>query len=94
MKTEQLSLEFTTEFAGDLLQRVTQSLEFAREQLWRAQQESMGAHVDDTLIDADEAIGEQLAKLDRALAADAAGREESGEADRERQAWFPTYRAA
>jgi len=54
----------------------------------------MGPHVDDTLIDADEAIGEQLAKLDRALAADAAGREESGEADRERHAWFPTYRAA
>jgi hypothetical protein len=89
-----LPIEFSAAFSGDLLQRVTRSLEFAREQLRRAQQESMGPHVDDTLIEADEAIGAQLADLARAMAADAAAREESGEADRERQTWFPTYRAA
>jgi len=74
------------------LDRAIQLLGMAREQLERAQG-GAGAHLEDALVEAEDTIDEQQAKIAAARADDEDEAEATGEADRRRSAWFPAYRA-
>ena len=74
------------------LDRAMQLLGLAREQLERAQG-GAGTHLEDALVEAEDAIDEQQAKIAAARTDDDDEAEATGEADRRRSAWFPTYRA-
>ena len=76
----------------DLLDHAVQLLGMAREELERAQR-GAGAHLEDALVEAGDTIDEQRAKIAAARTADEEEAEATGEADRRRGAWFPTYRA-
>ncbi len=78
---------------SDPLDRAIQLLGMAREELNRAHA-GAGAHLEDALVEAADAIDEQQAKITAARTADEDDVEATGEADRRRSAWFPTYRAA
>ena len=74
------------------LDRAIQLLAMAREQLERAQG-GAGTHLEDALVEAADMVDEQQAKIAAARTQDEDGEEATGEADRRRSAWFPTYRA-
>jgi len=78
---------------NDPLERTIQLLGMARDELERAQG-GAGVHLEDALVDAQDTIDEQQAKIAAARTADEDEAEATGEADRRRSAWFPTYRAA
>jgi len=65
----------------------------AREELERAQG-GAGAHLEDALVEAADLIDEQQGKIAAARTADEDSAEPTGESDRRRSAWLPTYRAA
>jgi hypothetical protein len=50
-------------------------------------------HLEDALVEAEDTINEQQAKIAAARTADEDEAEMTGEVDRRRSAWFPTYRA-
>jgi hypothetical protein len=77
---------------NDPLDRAIQLLGMAREELGRAQR-SAGMHLEDALVEAEDTINEQQAKIAAARTADEDEAEMTGEVDRRRSAWFPTYRA-
>jgi len=77
---------------GNPLDRAIQLLGMAREELERAQG-GAGAHLEDALVEAEDTIDEQQAKIAAARTADEDEAEATGDADRRRSAWFPTYRA-
>ena len=67
--------------------------------IWRghlrlAQNADYGRNVVDALIEAEELVGAQLARLDGALDDDRAEAEDLGAATRQRRASYPLYRAA
>ncbi len=74
--------------------RIRQALLDAQRQAESGQKAPNGRHVEDALAEAEESIGNIVALIDRALDRDMAEAEESGEAERERRAWHPSYRAA
>jgi hypothetical protein len=83
----------TFTLSGEPVSRARQALEIARQQLkvawghgdWR---------LEDALADGEEAIADQLARIDAALADAEADAEESGEAERQRRAYYSRYQAA
>jgi hypothetical protein len=83
----------TFTLAGDPIARATHALEVARHQIRVAQGEA-SARLETVLVDAEDAISEQLGRIENALAAAADDAEESGEVDRQRREWYPRYRAA
>lgn len=84
--------DHSTHLSNDPLDRAVQLLGMAREELERAQG-GAGLHLEDALVAAEDTIDEQLAKILAARAADEDDAEATGDADRRRRAWFPTYRA-
>ncbi len=80
--------------AGDPLDRLREVLLVARHQARVAQNAGYGRHVEDALVEVEETITDQLAKIINAAEDDCAEADETGEAERERQSWFPRYRAA
>lgn len=85
--------DHSAHLSSDPVDRAIQLLAMAREELERAQG-GAGAHLEDALVEAEDMIDEQQAKIAAARTADADEAEATGEADRRRSAWFPTYRAA
>ena len=77
---------------SDLLDWAIQLLGMAREQRERAQDAAV-VHLRDALVEAEDMIDEQKATISAARTADKDEAEVTGEADRLRRAWFPTYRA-
>jgi hypothetical protein len=80
--------------AGDRLERLREVLLVAVHQARVAQNSGYGRHVEDALVAIENTITDQLAKIDNAVDDDRSEAEETGEAGRERQSWFPRYRAA
>jgi hypothetical protein len=78
---------------GDPLNRAQQALEAAREQIRRGQEETADYRVEDCLVAADDAIDTARART-AAAEAEREAAEESGAADRQRQAERPIYRPA
>jgi hypothetical protein len=79
---------------GEPLSRARQALEIARHQIRLAQADADWRLLEGVLIDGEEAIGDQLARIDRALADAEADAEASGEAERERRAYYSRYQVA
>lgn len=86
------SADHSANLSSDPLDRAIQLLRMAREELGRAQR-GAGLHLEDALVEAEDTIDEQQAKIAAARTADEDEAEATGEADRRRSAWFPTYRA-
>lgn len=84
--------DHSASLSNDPLNRAIQLLGLAREELERAQS-GAGVHLEDALAEAEDTIDEQQAKVAAARTADEDEAEATGEADRRRSAWFPTYRA-
>lgn len=80
--------------AGDPLARITQALQVAKHQLRLGQTALPGRHLEDALVDVEQAIADALARIRDAVDDDHADDEETGQADRQRQAWYSPYRAA
>jgi hypothetical protein len=76
--------------SGERLDRLRQALRVAVHQARIAQSGHYGRHVEDTLTEIEDAIGEHLAKIDNALDDDRAEAEQFGEGER---SWFPHYEA-
>jgi hypothetical protein len=91
MKTGQIPDVLT--LSGDKLSRARQALEFARSQA-RMAEDSYGPHVEQALIEIQDAISDHVARIRNAVADDLADAEANGDADRERRAWYPSYQAA
>jgi hypothetical protein len=79
--------------SGDPINRARQALDFARHQV-RVAQAAADWRLEEALTEAEEAIGEQLARIDGALADAEAEAEESGAAERQRRACYSRYQAA
>jgi hypothetical protein len=89
----QRSVPDTFTFSGDPVSRVRQALEIARHQI-RVAWADADWRLEDVLIDGEEAIADQLARIDAALADAEADAEASGEAERQRRAYYSRYQAA
>jgi hypothetical protein len=85
--------DHSANLSTDPLDRAIHLLGMAREELERAQA-GAGVHLEDALVEAEDMIDEQQAKIAAARTADEDDAEATGEADRRRSAWFPTYRVA
>jgi hypothetical protein len=92
MRTDQ-SVPDTFTLSGDTTSRIIQLLRLAQRQA-RADQVTVGPHLQDVLTDLEDALSDQIAAVDNAAQDDLADAEESGAADRERRAWYPRYQAA
>jgi hypothetical protein len=79
--------------SGERLDRLRQALKVAGHQSRVAQHGSYGRHVEDALVEIEEAISDHLARIENALEDDKAEAEYSGEAERIRRAYFPLYEA-
>jgi hypothetical protein len=79
--------------SGERLDRLRQALKVAGHQSRVAQHGSYGRHVEDALVEIEEAISDHLARIENALAEDKAEAEYSDEAERARRAYFPHYEA-
>ncbi len=80
--------------SGERLERVRQALKVAEHQTRLAQSSGYRRHVEDALEELEQALADHLVRIENALEDDKAEAEETGEAERERQAWYPQYRAA
>ncbi len=86
---------YSTELSREPLDRTIQLLGMAREELELERAHAgAGAHLEDALVEAADVIDDQQAKITAARTADEDDAEGTGEADRRRSAWFPTYGAA
>jgi hypothetical protein len=79
---------------GDPIDRIQQVLAVARHQVRLGQHASIDYRMEAALVEAEEALANARALVADAIEAAQAEKEETGEADRERQAWLPFYRAA
>jgi hypothetical protein len=79
--------------SGERLDRLRQALKVAAHQARVAQHGGYGWHVEDALVEIEEAISDHLARIEYALDDDKAEAENSGEAERTRRAYFPHYEA-
>jgi len=86
------TVDYSAGLPNNPLDQAIQLLGMAREALERAQG-GAGVHLEDALVEAEDMIDEQQAKIAAARTADDDEAEATGEADRRRSAWFPTYRA-
>ena len=84
----------TFSLTGESLDRLRQALRVALHQARVTQSSGYGRHVEDALVEVEDTIADQLANIENAVDDDRAEAEETGEAERERQSWFPRYRAA
>jgi hypothetical protein len=80
--------------SGETMDRFRQALTIARYQARIAQNGGYGRHTEDVLVEVEAEMAAYLTRIRGALDHDKAEAEESGEAERERQSWFPSYRAA
>ena len=78
----------TFTFSGDCERRLVQVLEIARH-LARAAQGPADRHMEDALAELEDALSDHLAAIETAADDDRADAEESGEAERERRAYYP-----
>jgi hypothetical protein len=78
----------TFTLTGDYGNRVLEALRVAQHQVRLAQPQA-APRMQDALVGLDDALSDQITWLENAAADDRADAEESGEAERERQAWFP-----
>jgi hypothetical protein len=81
----------TFSLSGEHLDRLRQALKVARHQARVAQTGGYGRHVEDALTAIEEAITDHLARIENAVDDDRA--EETGEAERERRAYYSRYEA-
>jgi hypothetical protein len=84
----QNSVPDTFTLTGDYENRVLEALRVAQHQVRLAQAQA-APRMQDALVGLDDALSDQIAWLENAAADDKADAEESGEAERERQAWRP-----
>jgi hypothetical protein len=84
----------TFTLSGEHLDRLRQALKVTRHQARAVQTSGYGRHVEDALIEIEEAITDHLARIENAIDDDKAEAEESGEAERARRAYFARYEAA
>ena len=82
------AMEDSIALAGDTEDRLVQLLRMARHYA-RVAQSGPRPRKQDALTELEDALTDQLAALDNAEEDDKADAEESGEAERERQAWRP-----
>jgi hypothetical protein len=78
----------TYTLVGDPIARATHALEVARQQV-RVTQSGTSARIEGALVDAKDAISEQLARIRNAITDDA-----DGGPGRQRGEWYPQYRPA
>ena len=78
----------TFTLSGDDESRVRQLLVLTRQQVRLAQGPAF-PHMQDALVDLEDAISDHLAALDTAADDDRTEAEEAGETERERRAYFP-----
>jgi hypothetical protein len=91
--SSQVFVSDTFFLSGERLDRLRQALEVAEHQARVAQHGGYGRHVEDALVEIEEAISDHLARIDDALDDDKAEAQASGEAERDRRAYFPHYEA-
>lgn len=92
MRTQHTSQDLLT-LEDDALDRVFQLLKLTQ-RCARLAGDADGSHVQDALVQLEDAISDQIATLEAAVDDDKAAAEESGAAERERQAYYQRYRAA
>jgi hypothetical protein len=78
----------TFTLSGDFEQRLVQALEIAR-RLARLAQGPAYRHMQDALAELEDALSDHLAAIATAADDDKADAEDSGEAERERRAYYP-----
>ena len=78
----------TFALAGDSEQRLVQVLKIARH-LARVAQGPADRHMQDALAELEDALSDHLAAIETAADDDKTDAEESGEAERERRAYYP-----
>ena len=78
----------TFTLSGDYEQRLVQVLEIAR-RLARVAQGPANRHMQDALAELEDALSDHLAAIETAADDDRADAEASGEAERERRAYYP-----
>ena len=78
----------TFTLSGDYEQRLVQVLEIARH-LARVAQGPADPHMQDALAELEDALSDHLAAIETAADDDKADAEDSGEAERERRAYYP-----
>ena len=83
----------TFTLSGDPVSRVRQALKIARQQIKFACADA-DWRLENVLSDGEETIANQVARIDAALADSEADAEDSGEAERQRRAYYSRYRAA
>jgi hypothetical protein len=84
----QHSVPETFTLSGDYENRVLEALKVAQHQVRLAQTQA-APRMQAALVGLDDALSDQIAWLENAAEDDKAEAEESGEAEREREAWFP-----
>jgi hypothetical protein len=82
------SVPDTFTLTGDYENRVLEALKVAQQQVRLAQPEA-APRMQSALVGLEDALSDQIAWLENAAEDDKADAEESGEAERERQAWRP-----
>ena len=87
MQVEHSELDTFT-LTGDYENRVLEALRVAQHQVRLAHPEA-APRMQDALVGLDDALSDQIAWLENAATDDRADAEDSGEAERERQAWRP-----
>jgi len=92
MAMQHISQDLLT-LEGDRLARVFQLLKLTQ-RCARLAGDAGGSHLQDALVQLEDALSDQIAALEGALDDDKAEAEESGAAERERQAYYQHYRAA
>jgi hypothetical protein len=91
--SSQVIVSDTFSLSGEHLDRLRQALKVAGHQARVAQHGGYGRHVEDALVEIEEAVIDHLARIENALEDDKAEAEYSGEAERIRRAYFPLYEA-
>jgi len=84
----------TFTLSGEHLDRLRQALRVVLHQARLAQGAEYGRNIADALTETEELANAQLARLEDAVDDDKAEAEDLGEAERQRRASFPLYRAA
>ena len=83
----------TFSLSGEHLDRLRQALKVVGHQARIAQTSGYGRYLEDTLTEIEDAISDHLARIENAVDDDQAEAEETGEAERERRAYYSRYEA-
>jgi hypothetical protein len=87
------SVPDTFTLSGDNVSRIVQRLHLAQHHA-RLDQVMVGPRLQDALTELEDRLSDQIAALDAAEQDDLAEAAEAADAERDRQSWFPRYRAA